>query len=150
MGVNYRAITIIGCEIDLRDLYVTHELYEEDHGCEALQEMLKGGSRPGFCPTCGAELRRREQNCRVPEFEECDEDEPYLGGLPVVTALDGRTFLAAYELQNGQDGSGGLTFEREPILDSFRMANRLRTILEPLDLWDVADFGLYTILDVSH
>jgi hypothetical protein len=150
MSVSYRALTIIGCEIDLRDLYVTHELYADDHGCEALQEMLARGEQPGFCPTCGEELRSSERDCLVPEFEESYEDERTIGGLPVVTAVDGQAFLAAYVQENGQDGSGGVTFDQEPVLDSFHMAARLKTILEPLDMWDVKEFGIYTILDVSH
>lgn len=150
MGVSYRAITIIGCEIDLRDLYSTTELYEEDHGCETLQKMLGRGEHPDFCPTCGEELRLTEQDCLVPEFEKCDEDKKTLGGAPVIEALDGRTFLAAYALENDQDGPGGVTFDTGAALDSSRMATRLRAILEPLGMWDEMSFGVYTILDVGH
>jgi hypothetical protein len=149
MSVSYRALTIIGCEIDVSKLYVTTELYDEEHSCDALQVMFDRGEQPGFCPTCGEELRSSERDCLAPEFEE-SEDEPTLGGLPVVSSSDGDCFLAAYVQENGEDGSGGVSFDAGATLDSFHMADRLRAILEPLGMWDVGSFGVYTILDVSH
>lgn len=147
MSVCYRAITIIGCEIDTSKLYKEVELFQDDHNCKGYRELCELGKRTAFCPDCGAEVIFRERRCTLPEYE-LDEDEPTIGGVEVIRALDGREFLAAYHQQNGEDGSGGASFHPQATLDSFHMAARLRTILEPLDMWDESRFGVWTILDI--
>ena len=144
MGVSYRAITIIGCEIDVTKLYEYTETYDAGHGCPAFQKMLKRGDRVEFCSTCGAELLKSGRRCKAPEYEEEDT----LGGFEVVTAVD-RTFLVAWSQENDEDGSGGATRASTSGLFLSDARERVRTILEPLGMWNDASYGIWTILHVG-
>lgn len=144
MGVNYSAHTIIGCEIDTDKLYKEVELFEDGHNCKGYRELCEMGKRTHFCPDCGAEAYRVELRCTVPEYEKRET----LGGIQVITVQD-RTFLAAYHQENDEDGSGGVSFDPNGVLETFHMEKLLKDVLEPLGMWDGRTFGTWTILAVS-
>lgn len=137
MGVYYTACTVVGIEIPQSACYTRSQT--RDRGCE---HPLPDGSNDPFCSRCGE--KTWVESVVTEPLSLYDEDNGTFAGLDVIQDQyhdDARRFFVG--TATTMDMQGGFPEMLPPgVVEETRQ--RLKAVLEPLDLWDEDKFGIWT------
>ena len=146
MSVTALAFTIVGSKVDRGDFFVQ----EERSAHESCQEVGPGP----FCQSCGKSIHEvvvTSQPLAGFEPEGGSDYQGRIGGLDIKPVRNGETshFLAvvvceAREAWIDKDGP-----QKAPDFDLAKAREKVRSVLDPLGLWDPEKFGIWTALYYS-
>lgn len=149
MGASYAAYTVIGSLINESDLYRVEHV-DVHQGCES-----KGGGKK-FCPDCGRSAVETEKEITPIEgFDETDDPEDWnLNGLSILSVgwgMEKTHFVVATLCSVGGEEiyDEAYTYGNARRLHNVDLAEcqeRVKTALEPVGLWDLSKFGIWTAL----
>ncbi len=145
MGADYSSYAVIGVRLNRDDFVTVSE--KTVAGCNHEHDSK-------FCPHCGApESRKTESSIDLLEDIEDLEGEPKWNGLDLVFGTDHETVYLGIVCQGSYSNGGDIDSFAELKSDGSEVSeiwNRLKSILEPLDLWYHGDFGLWSVLYCSY
>jgi hypothetical protein len=140
MGADYYSKSFIGQKVDEEKLRIP----VVKAGCSH-----KNGPKVKFCPECG-----NKAWITVNESEIDLEDLAEKSGLELIYSTNSDETFLAFPEHYAKSGSSncGEELDFKPLSDNAvkDAKDALKTILEPLKLWNEADFGLWTILYCSY
>lgn len=137
MGVSYYVYQIVGCRI-LESKLMRPQTVRK---CKCAVE-----GTPKFCPSCGKEFLVKDL-VPMPGYEPHEK----LCGLQVVAGNDVYKDRRIYVGLNMKSG-GGYHNEDEircDITNLPALKEQVKAVLEPLGLWDEAQFGVWSVLYCS-
>lgn len=147
MGLDFRATALIGVEIDVKLLYIPIAI----RGCEHTE------TNDSFCGQCGKpiwkwEIRIREEFCN-PKYPEDLNDGKVFKDLSLSgttwnerTETPDRMFLGVSVKSWGDSDEEA---SRIDIPDIDEVQQQLIEFLDPLGLWDIGKFGLWSLSSVG-
>ena len=162
MGADYTAKAIIGiCLPDEED--IPRALISVRK--KAFSHNYKDNEQNEFHPKDGRKLwldEKEQIKANYPAFvfdkhDELNEDSIRIGQkiikipeeLEFATGTDDNNLCLGFVLETGSSNGGqDLEFVNLPNID--KMKTQLKNLLEPLNLWDEANFGLYSMLYCSY
>ena len=148
MGADYRAYAVIGCEIDLDVIpRITKIVKAFNHNHP---ENVK------FDPDTGNKLWKEDS---YQEFAfGPDDDRTYdertkminIGDFSIFRGTDGKPIVLGIGCGDSTYSNGGDDHEVIDLPDINGLKNKLKAILEPVEMWDEDCFGLHAILYCSY
>lgn len=148
MGADYRAYAVIGCEIMLENIPKITEIikaFNHNH-----PKNVK------FDPETGKKLWKEDS---YQEFAfEPDDDRTYdertkmidIGEFKIYRGTDGSPTVIGFGCGEDTYSNGGEVHEVIDLPDVNELKNKLKAILEPVNMWDEDCFGLHAILYCSY
>jgi hypothetical protein len=144
MSVTIIAYTIIGSKVDRQDFFIWTERGVHD-------DCICGDGE--FCSGCGQHMSETEGRfAPVPGFEpeEGSSSQGRIGGLDILpvdsgafpASIDHFLVVESHQVEPEFDAVSKVFFSVD--LDAAR--ERVRSVLEPLDLWVPSSFGIWTAL----
>jgi len=153
----YEAAAVLGVELDVQKLY--REVRKR--GCACFAEPPAADPEWQFCPHCGKPVYETSL-VTIPEWDSTDPARILLAGLLVLTTANPntpgleKTAIGREVIRTGVRLIVGEYAARTDLGRHARMAEvpdfasvreRLKTVLEPLGLWDDKKFGLWAVLN---
>ncbi len=144
MGADYSAYAVIGVRLNPDDFITESE--KTVAGCGHKHDSK-------FCPDCGAPKSRKTTKT-VDLLEEevwCDDDK--WNGLDLVFGTDHKEVYLGVVCQGSYSNAGPIDSFMGLKADGSEVSairEKLKNVLEPLDLWYHGDFGLWSVLYCSY
>jgi hypothetical protein len=160
MGADYYAKAVIGVRLPDEDQFprakkmVRKKAFKHDYGDGDAEFHPKTGQKlfldekeeveedfPAFVfADKYGDVRRNDENQQVIKIPQ---------GLEVVYGTDGNNTCLGFALKTGSSNGGDdYGFMQIPDIDDIK--NKIKSLLEPLGLWDEKDFGIHLILYCSY
>lgn len=133
MSTTYHAATIVGCKIDRSKIFFNQKVRQCEHLVPEIIRDIK------FCPKCGKEMWIKKE-VSIPEYDE--DKEALCGFRTFFSDEDDCVFVAGEYIET--DNNIYTPIEMLST-DTYEIRKRLKTALEPFDLWDERQFGIWLV-----
>lgn len=150
MGADYSAFAIIGCIIDLKKIPVITKKVK------AFEHNVPEDSDVKFDAKTGRALWEEEEYLEYtfetdyegervgPDTKKVDKK-----GLKLYYGTDGEPVILGFGVGDTYS-NGGNDYDFRSLSDTNEIKEKLKSILEPLGMWNEKKFGLYSLLECSY